>query len=270
MWPIQNADGDGTYRVEWTAVGSLTQYELQEATQWNFNDSRSMYLSPYQTHQDFIGQPTGVVYYYRVRGWRGSLAGQWSNVESVAVGPFKAHLPLLAKLYPPLVNGDFETGSFSPGWTADGVLGYAIVSAAQRPEGVHGGRYAALLGNPTWDCRNVPVADARVEQTIHVPTIGGPTLRFWYRLISQDKTTSQTLDRYDVFEVKINGNLVLQDANMSRQYGCDTSPTDLGWKERAFSLSAYRGVQVTVSFSVVNRPNNRYNTWVYVDDVTVQ
>jgi hypothetical protein len=63
--------------------------------------------------------------------------------------------------------------------------------------------------------------------------------------------------------------LVVKDANTSDPFGCSTLK-DLGWRQRIFSLNAYKGQTIQITFYVYNRPDKWYNTYVYIDDVSVQ
>lgn len=106
-------------------------------------------------------------------------------------------------------------------------------------------------------------------QTVQVPTTGSATLRFWYRVISQD-----TLE-WDYLRV------VLRDSHGtpleellrvgSPHYsGCAAVPWDSGWQQGSFSLHDYQGQRLQIYFE--NRLTNAdgwYNTYAYVDDVDV-
>lgn len=179
-----------------------------------------------------------------------------------------SYSPYQEKVFLPIVmapdpNWGFETGDFT-GWQHGGQLARSVSTAMP-----HSGSYAALLGNPGYSCNGVPVGSAWLRRSVTVPSSGSPTLSFWYRIYTQDKNTNLS-DQYDLFAVYINDSqLVVKDANTSDPYGC-SNLKDLGWKQVNFSLDAYKGQTIQITFYNYNRPDNWYNTYTYVDDVAVQ
>ena len=84
LLPIDNADGDGTYLIDWMTVTDATSYTLQE-------DSDPAFTSPvdYQVASSLFtvtGQPGGF-WYYRVRAANAYGTSAWSTVRSVVVKP---------------------------------------------------------------------------------------------------------------------------------------------------------------------------------------
>jgi PKD repeat protein len=86
LYTIDNADGDGSYLVHWSApTGSTltTLYTLQE-------DDNASFWHPDQVYQDIhtltqiAGRSRGT-YYYRVKAANGGCESNWSNVRSVTV-----------------------------------------------------------------------------------------------------------------------------------------------------------------------------------------
>ena len=64
--------------------------------------------------------------------------------------------------------------------------------------------------------------------------------------------------------------LVLRDGNFDpTKVWPDKPPTDLGWKRAEIGLSAYAGQTITLYFSSYNRVEQDYNTWTYLDDVSI-
>ena len=103
-----------------------------------------------------------------------------------------------------------------------------------------------------------------------MPSGGSPTLSFYYRIFSQDKTSPENFDKYDLFAVYINGSVeVWKDANTSDPYGCSTL-WDSDWQPATVSLNDYKGQPIQIAFYLYNRPDGWYNTYVYIDDVSVQ
>jgi len=66
----------------------------------------------------------------------------------------------------------------------------------------------------------------------------------------------------------LNGNVVLSDMNQSldNKPRC-TTPYDLGSKGVSIPVTANPGANIIVTFRLYNRPDAKYNTYVYVDDV---
>ena len=172
-------------------------------------------------------------------------------------------LPLVLKAYPcPVVtNGGFEQGL--DGWQSNGELAVGTSTGE-----AHGGIGAALLGSPNYDCESAPEGSARLSQWIQVPNAGSPMLRFWYRIFTYDRN-ERLHDNFDYLNVLVAGQQVLRDMNCEGEYGrCDLPPSDLGWREGAVDLSTWRGQEVELRFLL--HTDHEYNTWVYVDDVSMQ
>jgi Mg-chelatase subunit ChlD len=171
------------------------------------------------------------------------------------------HLPVVARNYPPPINGGFEDGW--TGWMHGGKLDQGI-----SPDNPHSGSFSALLGDPDYRCEDgVPIGSTWVEQAFRVPSTASPELSFWYNIFTHDKN-SDLGDTYDSFDVRVNGSLVFRDMNTTNPYKCKHL-RNLGWRPAAVDLSGYRGSYVTVRFENWNRYDHWYNTWTYVDDVRV-
>lgn len=207
----------------------------------------------------------GHTYCFRMRAVdrAGNVAYTAGNNCTVTIDPAaileKVFLPILMTPDP---NWGFETGDFTS-WQHGGQLAQSVSTAYR-----HSGSYAALLGSPSYACTGVPVGSAWLRRSVTVPSSGSPTLSFWYRIFTQDENVN---DQYDYFAVYINGSdLVVKDANTT-QPAIPSCPTyDLGWKQVNFSLSAYQGQIIEITFYNYNRPDSNYNTYTYIDDVSVQ
>jgi len=162
---------------------------------------------------------------------------------------------------PPLCNGDFETGDFSPCWAHGGELGQSVTASVS-----HSGAYSTVLGDPDRPCDQALVGTAWLSQSIAVPTTGEPRLSFWYRIMTYDALNE---DEFDRFEAYLNGNRILRDGNTGPDYGCDKPANDLGWKEFNHDLSGYKGQTIQLKFANISWPDRWYNTWTYVDDVAI-
>jgi len=160
-----------------------------------------------------------------------------------------------------LINGDFEEGW--TGWEHGGELQQSIESA---PPGWRG--KAALLGDPSYDCDGgVPVGQAWMSQTFTVP--GDPvTLRFQYRVFTQDLTPPGREGEFDYFGVYLGEERVWFVANQVAEEGCGTPWVwDSEWQSFEYDLSAYQGQTVTLWFRNWSKPDGWYNTWTYIADV---
>jgi len=176
------------------------------------------------------------------------------------------YLPLILKDFRVLCNGGFETGDFAC-WAHGGELDQSVRCGTAY---VYEGNCAALLGNPNYPCGDgVPIGTAWVSQTFSVPSCPKPVLSFEYRIFSNDKLKLSG-DKWDSFDVYINNTLILRDGNIQwLKANCYIDPWDSTWKPFSYSLSAYKGQNIRVSFHNANREDRYYNTWTYVDQVDV-
>jgi hypothetical protein len=182
-------------------------------------------------------------------------------------GAQKAYLPIVLKDYPPppenrVLNPGFESGLTS--WTPAG-SGQLAPASIGSPR--HSGGGSAVLGWMNAPCRSDPHGDSSLSQNVQVPNSGAPTLSLWYRILSYDRLVG---DKYDWFGVYINGALVWYTGRISSTpvTSCALTPADTDWQQFVYDLSAYAGQ--TVQLRLVNHTSNDwYNTWTYVDDVSV-
>ena len=182
----------------------------------------------------------------------------------------KVYLPVVLKGYPPVpppppvTNGGFETGNLY-GWTAGGGVGLVpqVVTSQRRT-----GSYAALLGQEGAPCESSGglIGSSWIYQDITVPSSGSAQLTFYYRIFTYDKLNA---DKYDSFEVYINGTLLNRMGNTTPSFGCSKPINDLNWQLFAYDLSAYRGQTVRLQLVNTTRPDGWYGTWTYVDDVVI-
>ncbi len=137
----------------------------------------------------------------------------------------------------------------------------------------HPGR-VALLGNPNYSCANgVPIGSAVLEQTIQVPAGKTVAFSFSYRLLTEDVKYSRTYntdaDTLQAFVKGTNGQWSSETIGGEyRELSCG-SWFDTGWRRYNQDLSQFAGQTVTLSFVLSNRIDGWYNTYAYVDDVTL-
>jgi serine/threonine protein kinase len=157
-----------------------------------------------------------------------------------------------------LLNGDFEDGFAH--WQHGGKLDQAVAC-----DGDGNGCYA-VLGNPEYECfGGVPVGEAWIKQSFDVPQAVSPTLSLRYRVFSYD------LDLEDTFQVYVNGE-PLSDSLGNFEWSessCTRDVWDSNWQDLTLPLSVYRGKEIKVSFHNTNGLQPHYNTWTYIDDVSI-
>ncbi len=193
-------------------------------------------------------------------------------------------------------NGDFEAGWDY--WAHGGEFSQTIVTGPTLAQ--HGDK-AALLGNPDYEnVEGVPVGGGRVWQTFGVPSSGDPEITLWYHIYTYDVVWgSGTNKYYDSFEIYINtldwtqatdpdsddpwrqtrcrDQLGVPDTQQPGLVFCDGNPSDpgghplidLGWRSVTLDLSAFKGQEIVLYPAIFNRQDGWFNTWVYVDYVSV-
>jgi len=177
--------------------------------------------------------------------------------------PRPVHLPMLYRQLRSIRNGGFETGALLPYWRSEGVLNKGISTTYPRS-----GRYAGRLGDPTYNSQGgCPTGSAAIYQLVDVPAQGRMTLRLWYRMFSYD-----TVD-FDYFAVEI-APWPQGACEVRWRDGCTNwtgNLWDSGWREAAITLHDHRGSTVIVKLANhMTNSDGWYNTWTYVDDVTLQ
>jgi hypothetical protein len=85
LYAIDNADGDGSYTVSWSAAARASSYVLQEDTDSGFASPTKVYEGS-NTSWGATGKAART-YYYRVRAWGPTGPSEWSNTRSVTVLP---------------------------------------------------------------------------------------------------------------------------------------------------------------------------------------
>ena len=80
---ISNADGDGSYSLNWSASAGASTYTLQEDDNAYFSSPLSVYVGA-GISTALGGRGIGT-YYYRVQASTAPISSDWSNTESVVV-----------------------------------------------------------------------------------------------------------------------------------------------------------------------------------------
>lgn len=171
-----------------------------------------------------------------------------------------------------VINGGFEGGEL--GWEFGSDTSNAI-RPAPRPavvtSRVRSGSRTVVLGEENAPCEQELGVDgfrlsSWIYQDIEVPSSGPAELSLYYRIFTYDKWSG---DKFDRFEVYLDGTRVANLGNTSSNYGCSDPINDLGWREFAYDMSAYSGQTVRLKLANVTNPEKTYATWTYVDDVSV-
>jgi hypothetical protein len=267
-----DVSSDPSWSVSWSGsdyppASGLKHFDVQykvESGDWQDWHTNTLLT------QDTFGPNSPVIveddhtYYFLMQAVDNVSNEQSTNGEDATTyhsGIKKVFLPIIMAPDP---NWGFETGDFT-NWEHGGVLHTAVTTDEH-----HSGSYSALLGDPGWDCwLGVPVGSAWLRRNVTVPSSGSPTLSFWYRIYTQDKNSALS-DQYDLFALYINGKLVFKNANSTKDAICPGTPYDLDWQHGIVSLNSYKGQTIQIAFYNYNRPDKWYNTYTYVDDVSVQ
>ena len=247
------------------AVGTVTQMRFSnDAVSWSS-------WEPYATQ----------------KSW--SLSSGANGLRSVYAA-FKSSLgatsdPLTDQTYI-VLNGSFEQGASVPGWVLlrSPLPLNVVTGVSERPSGSTpppDGAYALLLGNDSYPCNEngVPLGYAGIQQTFQLPA-SVQRLTFRYVIWSQDASTSSDYDR---FEVYIQGANVFHDGNaVSDGLACsnwwrvpgESNPKPggqtTGWGTATINISTFAGQTVTIYFQNHSRYDGWYNTYTYIDDITIE
>jgi adhesin/invasin len=161
-------------------------------------------------------------------------------------------------------NGDFSRPNLAD-WTLDPNSKLSVVTSTD-PSVPN--NPAGRLGNPAYACFAVPIGYGSLSQSFimpKVPTGKGLVLEFSYHIITDDRNVRLD-DKGDRFDVLFNNILVFSAMNQTLDYKC-AAAYDLGRKVKSVSVGGNPGDNINVIFRLYNRPDSKYNTYVYLDDV---
>jgi uncharacterized repeat protein (TIGR01451 family) len=171
-------------------------------------------------------------------------------------------------------NGSFETGDFGPYWVhgayRGGVYNPSLADHVVVPDLPYTGSYSARLGFKY--SRERRSAVGFMYQDVAIPA-NVSSARLFFKVRQQGYDTSP----FDPFRAQIRntGNTVLQ--TLLNLTFSDPSYVfkDGGWVDddnaapAGVDMSAYAGQTVRVYFEQANTNDNYYETWAYVDDVSL-
>ena len=131
---VPASSSTGTYTVSWgTATGTLTAYELYEATNSSFSGQVQVY-SGTGTSRQISGKGNGT-YYYRVRACDGSICGGYRTGSNPTVVTLSVPAPP-ASITGPSMN---TTGNYTISWSSSsGATRYELW------ESINGGAFAKV------------------------------------------------------------------------------------------------------------------------------
>jgi len=151
-----------------------------------------------------------------------------------------------------VVNGGFETGSFTP-WVTGGGAPTPSLSTAQ----AHSGTDSVLLGT-AGTFGTEPNGNSSMYQTVTIPaSASNATLSFWYYGGTTDSI------RYDWQEAQIRTTSGKKLAQVMK-----VAANAQSWTQVTFNLSAYRGQTIELWFNV-HQDGYGDLTYMYVDDVSL-
>jgi hypothetical protein len=170
-----------------------------------------------------------------------------------------------------IVNGDFETGSLTTGWSSTGSVSYGtdVVQSADvvGVGNAHGGTYVGRALN--WG-----TGATSFLQGFEVTPGETYTVNFWFTFSSFVPTTNVVIRNF-TGDVAANPNMILtpivsdngRNAVSNVNYGCGIANLDpnFAWKEAKFTFTVPTGV-TKVRFQYFN---DKVGYYKYIDDLSV-
>ncbi len=173
-----------------------------------------------------------------------------------------------------VVDGGFETGSFGTAWVHGAFRGTTnnatYADHAVKLDLPYAGNYSALLGFKY--TAQVTNTHAYMYQTVSIPAgVSRATLNFKIRMQGYDS------DYYDPFyaDIRSTGNTLLRRVLLYAFSEWNDIYKDSGWLSDdnvlpvSHDVIAFAGQTVRLYFEQANLYDNLYETWTYVDDVSL-
>ncbi|MDH4037685.1 MAG: NEW3 domain-containing protein [Candidatus Krumholzibacteria bacterium] len=173
-----------------------------------------------------------------------------------------------------VVNGGFETGTFGSSWVhgafRGGTNNATYADHSVQPDMPYSGSYSALLGFKY--VGQITDTHAYMYQTVSIPAgVSSAVLNFKIRMQGYDS------DYYDPFyaDIRSTSNTVLRRVLLYAFSEWNDIYKDSGWLSDdnvlpvSHDVIAYAGQTVRLYFEQANLFDNLYETWTYVDDVSL-
>ncbi len=288
------------FTVSWSAddaVSHTVEYSGTDYTSW-----QPWLTGVISTEAEFPVPATESDYILRVTAY--DHAGNSAQAQTEThVGVWRVYLPLVLRDYSPLANGGFESGL--SGWDTD--QGPFDGHGSGMPQSVVSfeGSNRALLGETNAQDDSIHVGYGYIAQTF---TVEKPRLQLQYRVSTYDIIQGTGQRYFDTFEVSINrppqqisdaernaagcastalnpaGTLTVSVDGLVFCGGRSGTQEDTGtlwnsgWETVTLDLSGFQGQNITLYLSIWSREydppyyNDRayYNTWAYVDNLSLQ
>ncbi|MEJ2721784.1 MAG: hypothetical protein P8181_11700 [bacterium] len=212
------------------------------------------------------------------RALRGPRAGRKKRTGPVIVAVLVALAlggsPVVANAGELIQNGGFETGDFGPYWVHGAYRGtnYNPIFADHLvvPDLPHTGSYSARLGFKYSRERKSAVGYMYQDVTIPLNISSA-------RLFFQARQQGFDIDPFDPFaaQIRSTNNDVLEDVLNLTFTEPEYLFKDSGWvaddgtPPAGFDLTAYSGQTIRIYFEQANTNDHYYETWAYIDDVSV-
>lgn len=173
-----------------------------------------------------------------------------------------------------VVNGNFETGTFGPAWVHGAYRGAStdpgLADHVVLPDLPYAGNYSALLGFK-YVTQTTDAYGYMWQQLSIPPNLSSATLYFKIRQQGYDSTP------YDPFRAQIRSSAgaVLQTILTQTFPEYNYQFKDSGWLDddatppAGFDMSGYAGQTIRLYFEQGSTIDNLYETWAYVDDVSL-
>ncbi|MCP4362306.1 MAG: hypothetical protein GY796_30230, partial [Chloroflexi bacterium] len=141
-------------------------------------------------------------------------------------------------------------------WVTSGGLSAAIVNGNLR------------LGDSTSSCTNSPPGVATAVINLDMPTDSGYKLYIDAIMTTYDQLPDPSEDKFDAFEVSLDGSFVQRFGNPDSPLNCNTERTVI--INPSFSLDTYVGSSATeVRFDNYRRFDNFYNTYTDINKIYI-
>lgn len=218
------------------AAGLAGIFHSVDGTTWfRLVDSRALPSRPVGLYYNPITDPADPMLYMAFLG-RGIMRCHPAAPPTPVAAPTESRGSLI-------INGDFDTGTLEP-WTVFG----AVEAARER---AHSGRGSVRLGSRTDSI-------AELTQAVSVPAeAGSATLSYWWYIESSDAQPFA-----DGLRV-----LVRSESDAVTLELLTNSDAQHLWQQSSFSLAAFRGKRVTITFRA--EENGKDPTLFYLDDISL-